>query len=346
MPLSLLEGQVAGHKYRCRDARVRFSLVLLNHLVVAVLPSMFRLLPPIVVAVLAHSAVVPVLGHPAPPASHNKLSLNGAALPDDFVYGCGTSAYQVEGAWNVDGKGESVWDHFAHEKGQGHIKNDDTGDDAMDFYHTYAQDIPLFVKSLGVNTYDYTISWTRLLPDGRGQTANKAGVQFYRNVNDAAHKAGANATCTLYHWDLPQRLQTEYGGWLSPKILDDFENYAKVAMNALGNTCDRWVSMNEPRTFCTEGYGPNPESAPAHNGTTEDVYKCLHHALLAHDRAHKVYQELSGKGIVKGGFGIKVDGGPGKPYDPKSEKDKAAVKRHSAFVRQREVLAKMAGLPC
>lgn len=103
-------------------------------------------------------------------------------------------------------------------------------------------------------------------------------------------------------------------------------------MTALGGSCDRWISMNEPRTFCTEGYGPDPESAPGHNGTVLDVYKCLHHALLAHGRAHKVYKELESQGKVKGGFGIKLDGGPGKPYNPNSKKDKEAVRRHSAFV--------------
>lgn len=103
-------------------------------------------------------------------------------------------------------------------------------------------------------------------------------------------------------------------------------------MTAMGKTCDRWVSMNEPRTFCTEGYSAEPESAPGHKGTIDDVYTCMHHALLAHGRAYKVYKELETKGVVHGGFGIKLDGGPGIPFDPNSDKDKHAVRRHSAFV--------------
>ena len=125
-----------------------------------------------------------------------RLSLYGRQLPKDFIYGCGVTAYQVEGAWNEDGKGVSIWDEFVHEKGKGHVKNDATGDIAMDFYHTYAQDIPLFKKALGINNFDFTISWTRLLPNGKGDQLNEKGLQFYKNVADIAHKNGMSTTCT------------------------------------------------------------------------------------------------------------------------------------------------------
>lgn len=153
----------------------------------------------------AAAAHEPGSGHQQPHldvGTDSNLTLNGRPLPNDFIYGCGVSAYQIEGAWNEDGKGVSIWDEFAHEKGKGHIKNDETGDVAMDFYHTYHQDIPLFVDSFGISAYDYTISWPRILPNGRGDKPNAKGVEFYHNVNEATHKAGATASCTLYHWDL------------------------------------------------------------------------------------------------------------------------------------------------
>lgn len=124
----------------------------------------------------------------------------------------------------------------------------------MDFYHTYARDIPHFAESLGTNNYDFTLAWTRILPNGGTKAKpNQKGIDFYRRVAHATHRAGLSTSCTLYHWDLPQALQDAYGGWLSEKVVDDFRHYARVTIDALGDVCDRWISMNEPRTFCTEG---------------------------------------------------------------------------------------------
>ncbi|CAO1620689.1 unnamed protein product [Parajaminaea phylloscopi] len=258
-----------------------------------------------------------------------ELSLNGQKLPSDFVYGCGTSAYQTEGAYNADGKGESIWDVFVRQKDV--IKNGDTGQDAMDFYHTYSRDLPLFHHATGVNTFDHTIAWTRILPQGTGNTPNAKGVEFYRNVANTAHQNKMSFSATLYHWDLPQALQKKYNGWLSEEVLDDFENYARVTMTALGDVVDRWISINEPRTFCTEGYYTDGSSAPGLKGNLTTVYRCFHNALLAHARAHKVFQELKSKNKVRGTFGIKIDGGPAKPYDPKSQKDRDAAARDLDF---------------
>lgn len=101
--------------------------------------------------------------------------------------------------------------------------------------------------------FDFTISWARLLPNGTGSVPLKAGVDFYRDVIKASNKAGMDNFCTLYHWDLPQTLQDKYRGWLSSDVVEDFENYAKVVFDAFGDICHNWVTMNEPRTFCTEG---------------------------------------------------------------------------------------------
>jgi beta-glucosidase/6-phospho-beta-glucosidase/beta-galactosidase len=121
----------------------------------------------------------------------------------------------------------------------------------MDFYHTYKTDLPLFRKALGVNNYDFTISWTRILPDGTGDKPNDKGVEFYKDMMRVAHDNGMSTSCTLYHWDLPQKLQDRYKGWMSADVVKDFENYARVTMTALGGLCSHWLSMNEPRTFAS-----------------------------------------------------------------------------------------------
>ncbi|TBU37757.1 glycoside hydrolase [Dichomitus squalens] len=261
--------------------------------------------------------------------------LDGRTLPDDFIFSCGTSAYQIEGATGSQaegGKGTSIWDTFAHEKGLGHIANDETGDIAVDFYHTYPRDLPLFRQALGVNQFDFTVAWTRILPNGTGTTANPAGLNFYRDVIMTAHRNGMTAACTIYHWDLPQALQDKYGGWLNKQVVSDFRNYAEIIMDGLGDLCDDWLSMNEPRTFCQEGYGADPVSAPAiPNGTFKTEITCRHNAMLAHAEAHEVFVEKKKQGKVKGKFGIKIDGGPGVPMDPTSAADVAAVDRHHAF---------------
>lgn len=276
-------------------------------------------------------AALPLLAAAAIVDKSNVCKLDGQPLPKDFVYGCGTSAYQIEGAWNIDGKGESIWDNFVHlDKGK-YIQNGDTGNVAMDFYHTYKTDIPLFKHALGINAYDFTVAWTRLLPDGTGTQVNKKGAQFYKDMMKTVHDNGMTASCTLYHWDLPQALQTKYKGWLDQQVVKDFENYAEVAMTALGGHCDRWISMNEPRTFCTEGYGTDIVSAPGYKGTILDQFKCMHHALLAHSAAHKVFKRLHSQGKVMGNFGIKIDGGLSLPLDSNSKADLAAVQRAADF---------------
>ncbi|KAJ7775094.1 glycoside hydrolase [Mycena metata] len=256
-----------------------------------------------------------------------QLYLDQETLPQGFIYGCATSAYQIEGAWNVDGKSESIWDHFLHNKTTNDVTYGTNGDVADDFYHTYASDIPLFRKALGVSTYDFTISWTRIMPAGRG-ALNAKGLQFYRNVIAASNASGMSNICTLYHWDLPQSLQAEYGGWLNRKIVDDFRGYARAVFQALGDECSHWVTMNEPRTFCTEGYGTDPDSAPGVKSTFKEQYTCMHFALLAHAAAVDEFRQ----GGYKGKIGIKVDGGVSLPLNPASPADQAAAARTMDFV--------------
>ncbi|KDQ10942.1 glycoside hydrolase family 1 protein [Botryobasidium botryosum FD-172 SS1] len=258
------------------------------------------------------------------------LFLDGELLPDGFSYGCGTSAYQIEGAWNEDGKVESVWDHFAHDKGKGHIAGDQTGDLAMDFRHTYKKDLPLFRRALGINLYDFTIAWTRVqTADGK---PNQRGIEFYRDMMKTAAEHGMQTSCTLYHWDLPQRLQDKYHRWISKgNITRDFRDYAELAYNALGDLCDTWVTMNEPHSFCSEGYGPDTESAPGYAGPIDLTYQCMHNALLAHSAAVQLFREKKAQGKVRGKIGIKLDGSPGVPLNSSSQADIEAVTKNNDF---------------
>ena len=132
-------------------------------------------------------------------------------FPEGFYWGVATSAYQIEGAWNEDGKGVSIWDTFAHTPGK--IKNNDTGDVANDHYHRYKEDVAL-MKSIGATAYRFSIAWPRIFPEGTG-TPNPKGVDFYSRLVDELLAAGIEPFATLYHWDLPQTLQDRYGGWQS-----------------------------------------------------------------------------------------------------------------------------------
>lgn len=129
-------------------------------------------------------------------------------FPDNFLWGMATASYQVEGAWNEDGKGESIWDRYAHQPG--HIKGGDTGDIACDQYHRFLDDIAI-LKRLNQKSYRFSISWPRIFPSGPG-VPNQRGLDHYKRVMDALHDGGIRPFCTLYHWDLPQWCE-EKGGW-------------------------------------------------------------------------------------------------------------------------------------
>jgi len=130
-----------------------------------------------------------------------------AIFPDNFIWGAATAAYQIEGAWAENGKGESIWDRFAHTPGK--IRNGDSGDVASDHYHRWQEDIAL-MKSIGLKSYRLSLAWSRILPNGRGKV-NQAGLDFYDKLIDGLLEAGIRPLVTLFHWDLPQALQDEGG---------------------------------------------------------------------------------------------------------------------------------------
>lgn len=170
-------------------------------------------------------------------------------FPPDFAWGTATASYQIEGAWDEDGKGESIWDRFTHTPGN--ILNGDSGDIACDHYHRYPQDIAL-MKKLGLKAYRFSLSWPRIYPDG-SRKANRAGLDFYGRLVDELLANDIEPYITLYHWDLPQALQDK-GGWANREIVDHFSSYAGTAVEALGDRVNKWMIFNEPAVFIFLGY--------------------------------------------------------------------------------------------
>ena len=170
-------------------------------------------------------------------------------FPTNFVWGVSTASYQIEGAWNEDGKGENIWDRFSHTPGK--VANGDTGDHACDHYHRYRDDVALMTR-LGVGAYRFSTSWARIQPAGKGMV-NQAGLDFYQRLVDELQRANIEPWLCLYHWDLPQALQ-DTGGWANRDTAMRFGEYAEILGNALGDQVKTWVLINEPNVWTTLGY--------------------------------------------------------------------------------------------
>lgn len=214
-------------------------------------------------------------------------------FPKDFVWGTGTSSYQVEGAWNVDGKGESIWDRFSHTAGK--VKNGDTGDVACDHYNRFADDI-LLAKRLNLNSYRFSISWPRLQPNGRGEF-NQHGLDFYDRIVDACLQNGITPFVTLYHWDLPQALEDQ-GGWGNREVCELFAAYAAKCVERYGDRVKYWTTFNEP--WCTSYLGyENGYHAPGKKDP-KLAAQVAHNLLVAHGLAAKAMRKIARKQIEVG----------------------------------------------
>ncbi len=207
-------------------------------------------------------------------------------FPTGFLWGSATASYQIEGAWNEDGKGESIWDRFAHTPGAVH--NGDNGDVACDHYHRWAEDVDL-MKDLGLQAYRFSIAWSRLLPQGRGPV-NQAGLDFYSRLVDRLLEVGILPVVTLYHWDLPQALQDE-GGWPERASAQAFVEYAGLASRHLGDRVKHWITLNEPYVSAFIGYQEG-RHAPGWQDWTSAI-RAAHHLLLAHGWAVPVIRSNS-----------------------------------------------------
>ncbi|CBI24926.3 unnamed protein product, partial [Vitis vinifera] len=175
------------------------------------------------------------------------------SFPPGFVFGAGSSAYQYEGASHEGGKGRNIWDTFTAKHPE-KISDGSTGNVAIDFYHKYKEDIKL-LKFIGMDAMRFSISWSRVLPSGRvSGGVNKEGVKFYNNVINELLANGLKPFVTLFHWDLPQALEDEYGGFLSRKIVDDYRDYVDFCFKQFGDRVKHWITLNEPYVFNYYGY--------------------------------------------------------------------------------------------
>ncbi|AGB40269.1 beta-galactosidase [Halobacteroides halobius DSM 5150] len=212
-------------------------------------------------------------------------------FPLDFVWGSATSSYQIEGAYDEDGKGESIWDIFSHTLGK--INNNDTGDVACDHYHRYKEDIEL-MKEIGLDSYRFSISWPRILPNGKGEI-NQKGLNFYKELVDQLLEAGIEPVITLYHWDLPQALQEE-GGWANRDTIKYFVKYAEVLFDELGAKVSQWITHNEPWVVSFLGYAEG-EHAPGIKDRKQAL-QVAHNLLVSHGLVVKKFRELDLTGDI------------------------------------------------
>ncbi len=210
------------------------------------------------------------------------------AFPPDFVWGAATASYQIEGAWDEDGRSRSIWDVFSSEPGKTY--NGDTGKVACDHYHRYREDVAL-MKEIGLPAYRFSVAWPRVIPSGRG-AVNERGLDFYSRLVDELLAAGIEPWCTLYHWDLPHVLQLE-GGWCNPAISDAFAEYTSAVVNKLGDRVTNWMTFNEPQCFLGLSLLQGVQ-APGYKLPHYDVIKAAHHSLVAHGKGVDVLRGFGG----------------------------------------------------
>ena len=248
------------------------------------------------------------------------MTISKILFPRNFRWGVATAAFQIEGAWNEDGKGESIWDVFAHEAGR--IKDGSNGDRTCDHYHLWKEDVRL-MKGLGIRDYRFSISWPRVLPNGKGP-ANQKGLDFYDRLVDELLEAGIEPYATLYHWDLPDALN-QIGGWNNREVCKYFADYSALMVKRLGDRVKYWTTFNEPWVIARLGYLTG-EFAPGFKDE-KLYYQVVHNLLLAHGmsrQAIKAVEPDAQVGIVLLLF----------PSDPIT--DSEADKQGAEFVWKRE----------
>ncbi|PIN11464.1 Beta-glucosidase, lactase phlorizinhydrolase [Handroanthus impetiginosus] len=239
-------------------------------------------------------------------------NISSGSFPKGFVFGTASSAYQYEGAVKEDGRGQTIWDKFAHSFGK--VTDFSNADVANDQYHLYSGDIDL-MKDMGMDAYRLSIAWSRIYPNGTGEV-NQAGIDHYNNLINALLDKGIEPYVTLYHWDLPQGLQDRYAGWLNPQIIKDFATYAETCFKEFGDRVKHWITFNEPHTFAVQGYDVGLEApgrcsillhafCSAGNSATEP-YIVGHNVLLSHAIVVDIYKRKY-QPTQKGSIGIILD---------------------------------------
>jgi len=220
-----------------------------------------------------------------------------ARFPSDFVWGCATASYQIEGGWQEGGKGLSIWDTFAHTPGK--IVDGRNADVTCDHFHRYKEDVAL-MADLGLKAYRFSISWPRIQPTGVGPV-NPQGIRFYSDLIDELLLHDIEPWVTMYHWDLPVSLQLEHDGWLNPRIADYFAGYADILFDHLGDRVRHWITLNEPWVTAVLGHGQGV-FAPGRVSNAEP-YLAAHNLIRAHAKAVDIYRERY-QGLQKGLIGM------------------------------------------
>jgi beta-glucosidase len=224
------------------------------------------------------------------------IALDHPGFPAGFRWGAATSSFQIEGAWQEDGKGESCWDRFCHTPGK--IEDGGTGDVACDHYHRWRQDLDL-MKSLGLQAYRFSTSWPRILPDGTGR-ANPAGLDFYERLVDGLLERGIEPYLTVFHWDLPQALEDK-GGWRNRDTALAMGELAQALALRLGDRVKRWTTINEGVNCSDRAYGVG-HFPPGLKESRQVVRQCRHHVMLAHGVAARALRDTLGRDSIEVGF--------------------------------------------
>jgi beta-glucosidase len=230
-------------------------------------------------------------------ADPRTIEMRTAAFPEGFQWGAATSAFQIEGAWEQDGKGESIWDRFCHTPGK--ILGSDTGDLACDHYNRWRDDVDL-MRNMNLQSYRFSISWPRVIPNGTG-SVNAKGLDFYERLVDGLLERGIEPCPTLYHWDLPQALEDRWGGWLSRDTAQAMGDFATAVAQRLGTRVKKWMTINEGVNAADRAYGMG-KFAPGYTLPRKDVLNARHNVLLAHGHASLALRDTLGRDNIQVGF--------------------------------------------
>ncbi|XP_055842497.1 myrosinase 1-like [Episyrphus balteatus] len=223
-------------------------------------------------------------------------------FPKKFNFGVATSAYQIEGGWNADGKGPSIWDEFTHNYPE-RIIDGSNGDSAAESYRLFELDLQA-LKQLGAKHYRFSIAWTRIFPTGDVHLKNQKGIDYYNMVINKLRENKIEPMVTMYHWDLPVALQ-KFGGFANALIIDQFSDYAEELFKLFGDRVKTWITFNEPNNICKAGYGTG-YAPPLIQAPGVGDYICFTNLLKAHGTTYRLYQKKFAK-KQKGKIGITLD---------------------------------------
>jgi lactase-phlorizin hydrolase len=246
-------------------------------------------------------------------------------FPEGFMFGASTSAFQIEGGWNADGKGQSIYDLMTHSR-PSMFKNQNA-DVADNSYHKYKEDVKI-LKAYGAKAYRFSIAWSRVLPNGTADVINQPGIDYYNNLLKELEENSIEPIVTLYHWDLPLPFYS-IGGWLNESMVGYFNDYAKVCFEKFGPKVKKWITLNEPLVIMERH--PFFMKGPITNQTELSIlqYRTMHNLILGHATAYRTYENTF-KASQKGEVSIALSSGWGEPKT-KSQQDVAAADRYMDF---------------